>query len=90
LFSTLGLCPNDVQQFVVDGNTYPAFDPAMDYDPKWDAKRIEYGFAKGKSGVGPVERVDTPDITCRYAPVKIAEISAEARAGSKISFQWLD
>jgi hypothetical protein len=62
----------------------------MDYDPKWDSKRIEYGFAKGKSCVGPVENVNSPDITCRYAPLKVAGIEAEARAGSTMSFQWLD
>lgn len=75
---------------MVDGNTYPAFDPQLDYDPKWNAKRIEYGFAKGKSGNGPVEDVRGKDITCRYAPVKTPEIEAEARAGATVSFKWLD
>jgi cellulase len=74
----------------VDGNTYPAFDPAFDYDEKWNAKRIEWGFAKGRGGVGPVEKVDSPDITCRYSPLKAPGIEAEARAGSTISFKWLD
>lgn len=79
-----------VAEFVVDGNKYPAFDPSFDYDEKWSSKRIQWGFAKGKGGVGPVENVASPDITCRYVPLKAPNIVAEARAGSKMTFQWLD
>jgi cellulase len=79
-----------IKQFVVDGNSYPAFDPSLDYDEQWNAKRVEWGFAKGKGGVGPVENVASPDITCRYRPLKAPGIEAEARAGSTMSFQWLD
>jgi cellulase len=79
-----------LKQFTVDGNTYPAFDPSLDYDEKWGAKRIEWGFAKAKGGVGPVENVASPDITCRFKPLKAPSIEAVARAGSTISFQWLD
>lgn len=89
-YAGLAAAHGQIKQFVVDGNTYPAFDPSMDYDPQWNAKRIEWGFAKGKGGVGPVEKVTSPDITCRYAPLKSPEIEAEARAGSTMSFQWLD
>jgi len=76
--------------YIVDGTSYPAFDPAYDYDPKWNVKRIEYGFAKGKGAVGPVEDVASKDILCRYQPLKEASIEAVARAGAKMSFEWLD
>jgi cellulase len=79
-----------VSHFIVDGNTYPAFDPSFDYEEKWNVKRIQWGFAKGKGGVGPVENVASPDIACRYRPLKAPAIEAEVRAGSTISFQWLD
>lgn len=79
-----------IKEFTVDGNKYPAFDPSLDYDVKWNSKRIEYGFEKGKSGNGPVEDASSPDVTCRYAPLKAPGIDAVARAGSEISFEWLD
>ncbi|KAF2426186.1 glycoside hydrolase, partial [Tothia fuscella] len=79
-----------LKSFVVDGNAYPAFDPAFDYDAKYVSKRIEWGFAKGRGGVGPVERVDGKDVACRFAPLKEPGFAAPARAGSEISFKWLD
>jgi hypothetical protein len=86
----LAAAHGQIKQFVVDGNTYPAFDPSFDYEPKWNAKRIQWGFSKSKGGVGPVENVASPDITCRFTPLKEPGIEAVARAGSTISFQWLD
>jgi cellulase len=49
---------------------------------------INEGFPKQNTvGVGPVLDVTSPDITCRKEATPPALI-AEARAGSKIKFQW--
>lgn len=79
-----------IREYVIDGNTYPAFDPAYDHDPKYGVKRIEWGFPKGKGQVGPVENVASLDVNCRYRPLKEPAIEAIARAGSNITFKWLD
>jgi cellulase len=79
-----------LKEYIIDGTTYPAFDPAFDHEPKYNIKRIEYGFPKAKGGVGPVENVASPDINCRFRPLKEPGIESVARAGSNITFQWLD
>jgi hypothetical protein len=89
-YAGLAAAHGQIKQFIVDGNTYPAFDPSLDYDAKWNSKRIEWGFAKAKGGVGPVENVASPDITCRFNPLNDPGIEAPVRAGSTVSFQWLD
>jgi cellulase len=50
-----------VKEYIVDGNTYPSFDPGVDYDAKFSPKRIEWGFSKSKGNVGPVESVSGPE-----------------------------
>jgi cellulase len=79
-----------VQEYTIDGTTYPAFDPQHDYDAKWNAKRIEWGFNKAKGNVGPVENVALPDIACRFNPLKEPNVEGVARAGAEIEFKWLD
>lgn len=88
--ATLVSSHGHVQEYTIDGITYPAFDPQHDYDTKWNAKRIEWGFNKAKGNVGPVENVALPDIACRFNPLKEPTVQAEARAGSEIEFKWLD
>jgi cellulase len=79
-----------VKEYIVDGTTYPAFDPTYDHDAKWNSKRIEWGFPKQKGGVSPVENVASPDIACRFQPLKAPTIEAEVRAGANITFKWFD
>jgi lytic cellulose monooxygenase (C1-hydroxylating) len=79
-----------IKEYIIDGTTYPAFDPAHDYEPKFNVKRIEWGFPKDKGGVGPVDNVGSLDITCRYRPLKEPGIESVARAGANITFKWLD
>jgi cellulase len=79
-----------VKEYIIDGTSYPAFDPKYDHEATWNAKRIEWGFPKAKGGVGPVENVATQDIACRFAPLAAPVIEAEARAGANITFKWFD
>ncbi|KAF2423317.1 hypothetical protein EJ08DRAFT_701266 [Tothia fuscella] len=79
-----------VKEYIIDGTSYPSFDPKSDYDAKWSAKRVEWGFSKAKGGVGPVENVNGPDINCRFAPLQAPAITGEVRAGANITFQWAD
>jgi cellulase len=77
-----------VKEYIIDGLSYPAFDPSIDY--RIDAKRVEYGFPQAKGGVGPVENVNGLDINCRFRPLKEPGYIAEARAGSNVTFKWFD
>ncbi|KAF2675005.1 glycoside hydrolase, partial [Microthyrium microscopicum] len=79
-----------LRDYVIDGTTYPAFDPARDYDPKYNIKSIEWGFPKAKGAVGPVENVNSPDVACRFTPLQAPGIESVARAGANITFNWLD
>ena len=69
---------------------YGAYDPRRDTDPKWNAKRIFWGYSGTRSGLGPVNDVMSPDITCRFTLLTPPSIHAVARAGSNISFIWTD
>jgi hypothetical protein len=40
-----------LKEWVIDGTTYPAFDPLYDYN--FTGKRIEYGFPKLRTDIGP-------------------------------------
>jgi cellulase len=79
-----------VKEYIIDGNNYPAFDPQHDYEEKWGAKRVEWGFNQPKGNVGPVENVAGSDIACRFQPLKVPALEAEARAGANITFKWMD
>ncbi|KAF2395570.1 glycoside hydrolase family 61 protein, partial [Trichodelitschia bisporula] len=80
-----------VKSLVIDGITYPAYDPRL--DTEWGVKRVmwEYSNTTGSSrGLGPVMDVSSPDIACRFSPLQAPQIHAVARAGSTISFKWTD
>jgi hypothetical protein len=67
--------------------SYPGFDPRI--DPKYNAKRIMWGFnvAQSQMGMGPVLDVKSQDMTCRKDPTPPA-LNAVARAGANMTFQW--
>jgi cellulase len=90
LWTGLAAAHGQLREFVIDGTTYPAFDPAFDHDPKYNAKKVEWGFSKAKGGVGPVENVNSPDIACRFQPLMEPGIEGVARAGAQVTFKWLD
>jgi cellulase len=81
-----------LKQWIIDGTTYPAFDPLYDY--KNGIKRIEYGFPKLPTdigpGVNPVTDVKNLSIACRWRPLAEPQLTAVARAGSQVGFKWLD
>jgi hypothetical protein len=81
-----------LKEWTIDGTTYPAFDPLYDYTA--GVKRIEYGFPKLRTdigpGVNPVDNVRNLSIACRWQPLAEPQISAVARAGSSMTFKWLD
>jgi cellulase len=84
-----------LKNWVVDGTTYPAFDPLYDHDPEFpNIKRIEYGFPKLQTdigpGVNPVADVKNLSIACRWRPLSDPQLTAVARAGASVTFQWLD
>jgi cellulase len=85
-----------LKEWIIDGTTYPAFDPLYDYDSTTfpSLKRIEYGFPKLRSdigpGVNPVADVKNLSITCRWRPLAEPKLNAVARAGSQMGFKWLD
>jgi cellulase len=83
-----------LKSWTIDGTTYPAFDPLFDGGPEFNPKRIEYGFPKLKTdigpGVNPVVDVSNLSIACRWRPLAEPQLTAVARAGSKVKFQWLD
>ena len=84
-----------LKEWVIDGTTYPAFDPLYDHGPVFtNIKRIEYGFPKLKTdigpGVNPVDNVGNLSITCRWHPLAEPQLTAVARAGSNVTFKWLD
>lgn len=60
-WASLAAAHGHVKEYIIDGNTYPSFDPGLDYDAKWSSKRIEWGFSKPKGNVGPVESVVGPE-----------------------------
>lgn len=82
-----------LRTWVIDGTSYPAFDPLYDHDPQFN-KRIEYGFPKLRTdigpGVNPVVDVRNLSITCRWRPLAEPQLTAVARAGTKVTFNWLD
>jgi hypothetical protein len=67
---------------------YPGYDPR--YDQSWGQKRIEWGFSGKASaqGLGPVANLSSPDMACRFNPVKPPELMAVARAGSEVVYNW--
>jgi hypothetical protein len=83
-----------LKTWTIDGTTYPAFDPLYDGGPEFSPKRIEYGFPKLKTdigpGVNPVVDVKNLSIACRWRPLAEPQLTAVARAGSQVKFQWLD
>jgi cellulase len=89
-WASIAFAHGHVKEYIIDGNTYPAFDTNNDYDPKWKAKRVEWGFPKAKGNVGPVEDVAGLDINCRFRPLTVPAIEGVARAGANITFKWFD
>ena len=79
-----------VKEYIIDGNSFPAFDPQHDYEARYNAKRVEWGFPKAKGGVGPVEDVAGMDINCRFRPLKEPGIEGVVRAGANVTFKWFD
>ena len=83
-----------VKEYIIDGTTYPAFDPLHDYDPKFNISRIEWGFPKTRRdigpGVSPVDDVGDATIRCRFLPLKEPGLEAVARSGASVTFKWLD
>jgi cellulase len=85
-----------LKEWIIDGTTYPAFDPLYDYDTTAfpSLKRVEYGFPKLPTdigpGVNPVADVKNLSIACRWRPLAEPKLTAVARAGSTMGFQWLD
>jgi hypothetical protein len=67
---------------------YPGFDPR--FDTTWQQKRIEWGFSSKASaqGVGPVANLTSPDMACRFNPIKAPALMAVARAGSEVTYNW--
>jgi cellulase len=93
--ATLTAAHGHLKEWIIDGTTYPAFDPSYDYGPTFpNVKRIEYGFPKLKTdigpGVNPVDDVANLSITCRWRPLEEPKIMAVARAGASMSFKWTD
>ncbi|KAF2421094.1 glycoside hydrolase, partial [Tothia fuscella] len=93
--ATLATAHGHLKEWIIDGTTYPAFDPLYDHGPTFtDIKRIEYGFPKLKNdlgpGVNPVADVNKDSITCRWKPLEDPKIMAEARAGATMAFKWTD
>jgi len=78
-----------IDNFVIDGTTYPSYDPRLDGQFP-GVKRIAWGYKKDPivEGTGPVDDVSSPDIACRHLPLLPPAINAVARAGSNISIQW--
>jgi hypothetical protein len=69
--------------------SYPAFDSRVDLEFPGGVKRIMWGYQKTvTSGTGPVENVASPDIACRFGPLIPPALTAVARAGSNMSFEW--
>ena len=55
-----------------------------------EVKSVVWAASKQNTfGVGPVVDVTSPDITCRAGGTP-AELTAVARAGSQMKFQWYD
>jgi cellulase len=84
-----------LKSWIVDGTTYPAFDPLYDRSPEFpNIKRIEYGYSKQRNdlgpGVNPVVNVREKSIACRWLPLAEPQLTAVARAGAPVTFQWLD
>jgi hypothetical protein len=68
---------------------YPAFDPRVDLEFPGGVKRIMWGYQKTvTNGTGPVDNVASPNIACRFGPLIPPALTAVARAGSNISFEW--
>lgn len=68
---------------------YPAFDPRVDLTFPGGVKRIMWGYQKTvTNGTGPVDNVASPDIACRFGPLIPPALTAEARAGANMTFQW--
>jgi lytic cellulose monooxygenase (C1-hydroxylating) len=94
LWAGLASAHGHVKEYVIDGTTYPAFDPSHDYDAKFNISRIEWGFPKTRRdigpGVSPVDDVNNLEITCRFRPLKAPGLEAVARSGASVTFKWLD
>ena len=77
-----------VVKFEIDGTTYPAYNFAVEQKYGKPTRNIEWAFPEQPiQGAGPVLDVDSPDIACRKNPIA-PQLTAKARAGSKIKFQW--
>jgi lytic cellulose monooxygenase (C1-hydroxylating) len=59
---------------------------------QWGQKRIEWGYSNKSSvsGIGPVEDVNSADITCRFNPVQPPALKGVARAGAEVKYVWTD
>ncbi|KAF2673860.1 hypothetical protein BT63DRAFT_476317 [Microthyrium microscopicum] len=80
-----------VKSIDIDGTTYPGYMPMVDkiFEPS-GLKRVVWGAPEQNTfGVGPVVDVASPDLACRAGAVPGA-LTAQARAGSKLVFQWSD
>jgi cellulase len=94
LWAGLASAHGHVKEYIIDGTTYPSFDPLHDYDSKFNIKRIEWGFPKTRRdigpGVSPVDNTSDSTIRCRFEPLKTPELEAVARSGAQMTFKWLD
>jgi len=77
-----------VKTLVIDGTTYPGYDPR--YDISYKQKRVEWGFSNKApaGGIGPTQNMSSADMACRFAPAQPPALMAVARAGSNITYQW--
>src|ERR1700761_8389816 len=93
-WASLTAAHGHLKSWIIDGTTYPAFDPLYDYNPEFQVKRIEYGFPKLRTdigpGVNPVVDVKNLSIACRWRPLAEPQLTAVARAGTNVTFKWLD
>jgi cellulase len=73
-----------------DSLRYEGYDAR--FDIPWRQKRIEWMYSSNSTGVGigPVTDVNSPDITCRFTPLKAPALKAVARAGSEVVYKWTD
>jgi len=78
-----------LDSITVDGTVYPAFDTKVDLSFPGGVRRIMWGYQKTvTNGTGPVEDVASPDIACRFGPLIPPALTAVARAGANMTFQW--
>jgi hypothetical protein len=63
----------------------------VDHDFPGGVERIMWGYSKSRvNGTAPADNVDSPDIACRFNPLIAPALTAPARAGSNITFEWTE